>query len=58
MNQSDRMMTLRIAADARDALERWADQNLTTLTAEVTRSIRERAQRERWERARSASAPH
>ncbi|QPF88616.1 hypothetical protein [Bradyrhizobium commune] len=39
--------TLAIPADVREALERWAQQNLTSMTAEIARAVRERAQREK-----------
>lgn len=43
-------VTLTISADARDDLRRWAERNLTTMSAEMVRAIRERAQREHKER--------
>jgi hypothetical protein len=48
--QHDMKMTLRVAGDARRALEIWSQQNLSTMTAEVTRCVRERIQREQRER--------
>jgi hypothetical protein len=47
---TDKMMTMRVAPDVRRALENWAEDNLSTMTAELNRSVRERAQRERMER--------
>jgi hypothetical protein len=40
-------MTLRVADDVRRNLEIWAEQHLSTMTTELNRSVRERAQRER-----------
>ena len=51
-------MTMRLALDVRRAIEQWAEDNLSTMTCELNRSVRERVQRERWERAKSAAAPH
>jgi hypothetical protein len=39
-------VTLTISSDARADLERWAERNLTSLSAEMVRAVRERAQRE------------
>jgi hypothetical protein len=39
--------SVRIANDVRAALERWAEYDLSSVTAELNRSIRERAARER-----------
>jgi hypothetical protein len=47
-------MTIRVAADVRRALEAWAEQNISTMTAEFNRSVRERAQRERINKAEVA----
>jgi hypothetical protein len=56
MDQSklEKMMTLRVAPDVRRALERWAEQNLSTMTAEFNRCVRECVRLER-ERAKSAA---
>jgi hypothetical protein len=55
MNQGQSgKMTLRVAPDVRRALETWAQQNLSTMTTEVNRCIRECMRRER-ERAESAA---
>jgi hypothetical protein len=55
MNQAQLgKMTLRVAPDVRRALETWAEQNLSTMTTEVNRCIRECMRRER-ERAESAA---
>ena len=51
-------MTMRLAIDVRRALEQWASDNLSNMTCELNRSVRERAQRERWERAKSAAQAH
>jgi len=40
-------ITLRIAPDVRAALEQWAEANLSTMTAELNRSVRFRAQQVR-----------
>jgi 23S rRNA G2445 N2-methylase RlmL len=44
-SKSDKI-TLRIAPDVRRSLERWAHENLSTMTAELNRSIRLRAAQE------------
>jgi hypothetical protein len=41
------MMTLRVEPDVRRALERWAEQNVSTMTAEFNRCVRECVRRER-----------
>jgi hypothetical protein len=51
-------MTMRLAIDVRRAIEQWAEDNLSTMTCELNRSVRERVQRERWERAKGTSAKH
>jgi hypothetical protein len=51
-----RKMTLRVADDVRHTLEKWAQENLSTMTHELNACIREKAQLERWERVSSASA--
>ena len=43
--QSDKT-TLRLASDVRQALKRWAAVNVSNMTAEVNRAIRERMERE------------
>ena len=43
--QSDKI-TLRVAPDVRRALEQWAQDNLSTMTAELNRSVRLRARME------------
>jgi hypothetical protein len=43
----DMKITVRIAGDCRKSLETWAEQNISTMQAELSRAIRERAQRER-----------
>lgn len=53
-SQSAKMMTLRVAPDVRRALETWAEENVSTMTAEFNRCVRECARRER-ERAGSAA---
>jgi hypothetical protein len=53
-SQSDKMMTLRVAPDVRRALETWAEQNLSTMTAEFNRCVWEAVRRERG-RAESAA---
>jgi hypothetical protein len=42
-------MTLRVAPDVRRQLEEWAAHNVSTMTAEVNRSIRFRAAHEERE---------
>lgn len=42
-------MTLRVAPDVRRQLEEWADYNVSTMTAEINRSVRFRAHQERQE---------
>jgi hypothetical protein len=42
-----KMLTARIAPDVRAALERWAERNLSTMTAELNASVRLRAAQER-----------
>jgi hypothetical protein len=42
-------MTIRVAADVRRSLEQWAHVNLSNMTTELNRAVRERAQRERAE---------
>jgi hypothetical protein len=37
----------RLASDVRAALERWAHYNLSSVTTELNRCVRERIQRER-----------
>jgi hypothetical protein len=55
MNQAQSgKMTLRVAPDVLRALETWAEQNLSTMTTEVNRCIRECMQRERAESAAEA----
>jgi hypothetical protein len=44
------MLTLRIAPDVRRSLEQWAKDNLSTMTAELNRSVRFRAERELCEK--------
>jgi hypothetical protein len=47
-------MHVKISHDARELLEKWSTQNLTNMTAEIVRSIRERDAREqREQRARA-----
>jgi hypothetical protein len=48
MHKSDSTskITLTITDDARAQLERWAQENLTSLSAEMTRSVRLRARME------------
>lgn len=40
------MTTLKIATDVREKLQEWARYNLSSMTAELNRSVRERAERE------------
>ena len=47
------VLNARIAADVREQLERWAAQNVSSMTTEVNRSVRERAAAER-EREKAA----
>ena len=48
--KSDKI-TLRVAADVRRSLEQWAHDNLSTMTAELNRSVRLRAANEQREKA-------
>ena len=43
--------TLKIATDVREKLQEWAQYNLSSMTAELNRSVRERAEREKREKA-------
>ena len=45
------MTTLKIATDVREKLQEWAQYNLSSMTAELNRSVRERAAREKREKA-------
>jgi hypothetical protein len=49
--KSSDKMTLRIAPDVRRSLEQWAEENLSTMTAELNLSVRLRARAERQEGA-------
>ena len=49
-------MTVRVAPDVRRALETWAEINLSTMTAELNRSVRLRAAQDR-RAERKAEAP-
>ncbi|OAF12824.1 hypothetical protein AXW67_19645 [Bradyrhizobium neotropicale] len=40
-------LNLRAPQDVRDHLQSWAERNCTSMTAELIRSIRERAEREK-----------
>jgi hypothetical protein len=53
---SARKTTLTLTIDAFKDLERWAKMNLTSLSAETTRAVRERAAAERRERTSGAAA--
>lgn len=48
MNKADsmRIMTFKTPRDVREALEGWATDNLTSMNAELVRSVRERVDRE------------
>ncbi|MBR0910822.1 Arc family DNA-binding protein [Bradyrhizobium sp. 521_C7_N1_3] len=52
MNQSHDMttLTLKVPGDVREKLKAWATHNVTSMTAELVRSVRERMARERAER--------
>ena len=52
-HHTEKKMTIKVAHDARIALETWAARNISTMQA-INRVIREAAQRERWERAQAA----
>jgi predicted transcriptional regulator len=41
------VMTVKAPPDVRTKLQQWASSNLTSMTAEFVRSVRERAERER-----------
>jgi predicted transcriptional regulator len=51
VNQAQQHVTMTVKApdDVRQKLAEWAQKNLTSMSAEVVRSIRERAQREQAE---------
>ena len=52
MNQDQpEKMTLRVAPDVRRQLEEWAAHNISTMTAEINRSVRYRAAVEQQEKA-------
>ena len=44
-------LTLKVPPDVRAKLQIWAKQNITSMTAEFTRAVRERAAREQREKA-------
>jgi hypothetical protein len=39
--------TIKLAADVRAQLAAWAEHNLSSMTAELNRAVRERAEREK-----------
>jgi hypothetical protein len=41
------LTTVKLAADVRAKLAAWAEDNLSNMTVELNRSVRERAERER-----------
>jgi hypothetical protein len=45
------LMTMKAPRDVRERLEHWASENLTSMNAELVRSVRERAEREQREKA-------
>jgi hypothetical protein len=49
VNQSNdaKVTTIKLAADVRAKLAEWSQHNLSSMTAELNRSVRERAERER-----------
>ena len=49
--QDTTMMTLKVASDVREKLKEWARDNISSMTAELNRSVRERAEREKREAA-------
>ncbi|AHY52481.1 hypothetical protein BJS_05957 [Bradyrhizobium japonicum SEMIA 5079] len=44
--QDTLMLTVKVASDVKQKLQEWAARNLSSMTAELNRSIRERAERE------------
>jgi hypothetical protein len=48
VNQSNdaKVTTIKLAADVRAKLAEWSQHNLSSMTAELNRSVRERAERE------------
>ena len=48
MNQAQdvMMMTVKVPSDVRKKLEEWAAFNVSSMTAELIRSVRDRAERE------------
>lgn len=53
MNQAQdtSMLTIKVASDVRQKLQEWAARNLSSMTTELNRSVRERAEREQAEKA-------
>jgi hypothetical protein len=53
VNQSidAKVTTIKLAADVRAKLLEWSEHNLSNMTTELNRSVRERAQRERRQQA-------
>lgn len=45
---------LRVPADVREQLQTWAERNVSSMTCELVRAVRERAERERAEKALQA----
>ncbi len=46
-----KMTSVKLAEDVHQALAAWATENLSSMCAELNRSVRERAQREQADRA-------
>jgi hypothetical protein len=44
-----KMMTIKMPADAYAKLAQWAENNISSMNAELVRSVRDRAQREQAE---------
>jgi hypothetical protein len=51
MNRADAIpLRVNIPTDVREHLQAWAAHNVTSMTAELVRSVRDRAEREQAER--------
>jgi hypothetical protein len=48
--QGVRLLSIKLPADVRDKLAAWAADNISSLNAEIVRSVRDRAEREERER--------
>lgn len=48
--QDTSMLTVKVASDVKQKLQEWAARNLSSMTTELNRSVRERAEREQAEK--------